>query len=448
MAFLLLFPKRTGVAPGVRRSRLASLLCPYRGEPQAYELAHGTLYASSLADIAPTRISIPTGTRRNPQTSWLDIQTDHDGVRFETDPLGTFPLWVAEDDSRLFVTSEVKSLLAVDGFRIAFEPERWPANRKRLPDYSPYGNVRRVFPGAALHVSPDLATREQRATPLDYRPATMLTVAQDQADRLDAALLASASAMAEASGPWGAFVSGGIDSSLAASLIKRHHGDLRTYTLGTTYANEFSDAAQLAAFLGAEHARVGATEHDALAQFDRAVFCNETIDGLTAETLAQLGVLLTAAAPSVRRIVTGYGADLLFGSMLRHELYMKVTGVDDLQSLIERTCWSGEFAPFHAWSLGIEVHHLFWEPRVMNCAFQIPAGASFDGIREKLVMRTLAVERGYMTVEHAFRKKQALTDGTQFNRLLSEAFGLPDHYSYDAKSARAVAALQRVFAAG
>ena len=121
---------------------------------------------------------------------------------------------------------------------------------------------------------------------------------------------------------------------------------------------------------------------------------------------------------------------------------MKVTGVDDLQSLIERTCWSGEFAPFFAWSLGVEIHHLFWDPAVMNCAFRIPAEASFDGVREKIVLRTLAVARGYLQEKHAFRRKQALTDGTQFNRVLSASLGLTGPHAYAEKSARAIAVLR------
>jgi hypothetical protein len=234
-------------------------------------------------------------------------------------------------------------------------------------------------------------------------------------------------------------------SAAARSLMKRHHRALKTYTLGTEYGDEYADAEDLTSFLGTSHARVHATPGEALTHFERAALCNETVDGLTAETLAQLSVLAEAASAGVRRIVTGYGADLLFGSMLRHELYMNVTAVDDLQSLIERTAWSGEFSPFYAWSLGVEVHHLFWDPRVMGCAFQIPAEASFDGTIEKVVLRTMAVARGRLQKEHAFREKKALTDGTQFNRLLSAALGLSHPYAYDEKSARSVAVLRRLF---
>lgn len=439
MPFLFVWPKQREIV--VDTARLSSLLCPYRGGVTQHALAGGTLYSSSLADVEPQRVAIPSGTKKTPQTAWLEVRVDDTGAHFETDPLGTFPLWLVEDDAFIAITCEMKSLRAL-GFVPVFEPEKWPASRKRPPDYSPYANVRRVFPGAVLHVSSAGDIREDRRSPLVYRPAQMLAPAEQEAE-LDATLLGSARAIASAGTNWGAFLSGGIDSSMATALLHKHHS-LATYTLGTEAGNEYAEAEDLASYLHVSHSRVFASHADALEHFERAVFCNETIDGLTAETLAQLSILAKAATGNVRRIITGYGADLLFGSMLRHELYMKVTGVDDLQSLIERTCWSGEFAPFYAWSLGLEVHNLFWDPAVMNCAFRIPPEASFDGTREKLVMRNLAVARGYMRETHAFRRKQALTDGTQFNRVLSTALGLDSAYAYDEKNTKAIAALRRV----
>jgi len=439
MPFLFLLPKQRDVAPNL--ARLAQLLCPYRGGIERRALGGGQLYVSSLAGVDETGAVIPAHTRKNAQTSWLDVRAVGDGVRFETDPLGTFPLWIAETADFLAITGEVKSLRAIDGFAIDFQPEQWPADRKRPPDYSPYPNVTRARPGAIV-VAERAGWRQDGGSPLVYLPDTPLP-ADQQADALDAALTASARAIVGRDDEWGAFLSGGIDSSTATALVHQRARDVHTFTLGTEHGDEYADAGALAAHLGTTHQRVFATTEAALAHFERAVFCNETIDGLTAETIAQLSVLAEIASKDVRKVVTGYGADLLFGSMLRHQLYMKVTGVDDLQSLIERTCWSGEFAPFYAWSLGVEIHHLFWDPDVMNTAFRVPPEASFDGTHEKVVLRGAMVARGHLLEAHAFRKKQALTDGTQFNRTLSSALGLADRYAYDGKNARAIEVLRR-----
>src|SRR5262249_49079470 len=149
---------------------------------------------------------------------------------------------------------------------------------------------------------------------------------------LAGALLESARAIGATPGPWGAFLSGGTDSSTATSMLRPLHSDVRTYTLGTPFGGEYGDAENVARFLGVANTRVLAGEADAASHFDRAVFSNETIDGLTAETLAQLGILAEAASRDVKRVITGYGSDLLFGAMLRHEMYMKLTAVSDQQA--------------------------------------------------------------------------------------------------------------------
>ena len=440
---------RTPLHPDNDATRLAGLLCPYAGSLRRIALPRGAIFVSQLAGIGegPTVCSIPERTSKAPQTAWLEITSDDDGLRFETDPLGTFPLWVYEDEERLVITGEVKALLALENVRVDFQPGASWDHRKRPPDFSPYRNVRRVLPGAILHVRfhPRLLVVEQGGSPLVYRPASMLPP-EEYAESLDAAIEASAQSIGPGNGGWGTFLSAGIDSSVTTSFMARLHPKLQTFTLGTEHGDEYADAEDLATTLGTRHTRVVASVVTARRHFDRAVFCNETIDGLTAETLAQLGILAEAAASrGVRHVVTGYGADLLFGSMLRHELYMIVTGVDDLQSLIERTFWSGEFAPFYAWSLGVELHHLFWDPSLMNCAFRIPPEASFDGTREKLVLRRIAIWRRYLEERHAFRRKQAMTDGTQFNRILSAALGLASAYAYDDKNAACASRLSELF---
>lgn len=436
----------------VDEQRLTELLCPYRGPIQRVAIAmrggaFGVLRLSSLAGVGQSKCMIPADTRKNASTAWLEVTVDPAGLTFETDPLGTFPLWRYEDDSRVVITSEVKSLVAVQGVQVELDDNALQ-NARHPADFSPFRGVRRVYPGAILRVSPTLELSEERRTPLFYQQNSMFATSSAGEDALDAALTDSAHAICgDGTAPiaWGAFLSGGVDSSLATALTQQRQPDVRTFTLGTSLGNEYSDGEAFASHRGLTHTRVAADAEAALAHFEHVVFCNELVDGLTSEILAQLSILAEAASKNVRRVVTGYGADLLFGSMLRHQQYMKVTAVDDLQSLIERTCWTGEFAPFYAWSRGVEIHHLFWDPVVMNAAFRIPPALSFDGTEEKVLLRSVAVERGHLDRRHARRKKQAMTDGTQFNRLLSSALGIDDSYAYEQKSARCISQLKNVF---
>ncbi len=452
MSFICVFsksdPGRDNVREPLDRQKLASLLCPYQGDITRISFAAADLYLTSLAGAERNgHFLIPADTIKNAQTAWADIHVSADGLHVQTDPMGMFPVWRFEDENLLVITSEVKSLLAL---ATPITPVLKPnddllAFKKRAANFSPYENIKRVQPGAELRVSASLQITETGGLPLNYQPTSFFRDPEDSKRALAAALLQSASTIAPAASRFVTFLSGGIDSSTATALVHRLSPGLETYTLGTEFGDEYAEAADLAQSLKIPHHRVFASAEDASHHFDRAVFCNETVDGLTAETLAQLSVLAQAAECPHTHIVTGYGADLLFGSMLRHELYMKVTGVDDLQSLIERTCWTGEFSPFFAWSLGLRVHHLFWDPALMNCAFRIPYDMNYDGKFEKVVLRSLAEENGWMQHSQAFRKKYALTDGTQFNRVLSNVLGLSDKHGYTQKSEQCIVRLNKIF---
>lgn len=433
----------------VDHEKLVKSLCPYRGELQHAPLENGVLYLSELAECISDKseftCTIPKNSVKNPQTSWLELRGAGRELVFRTDPLGSFPVWYLEEPGRLIITSEVKSLQAlIDRVDVQLDSTALAQPGKRPADFSPYKRIKRLPPGQKLTVDSSLGLHMEGELPLNFKPDEKFNCMDTAREQLASALEHSSESIARVNQPCATFLSGGIDSSTATALMSRLSPQVTTYTLGTEFGNEYADAEELATHLDLPNHRIFADSQSALAHFERAIFCNEVVDGLTAETLAQLSLLCQAASQNVAHVVTGYGADLLFGSMLRHQLYMQVTGVDDLQSLIERTCWSGEFSPFFAWSLGIQVHHLFWDPAVMNCAFRIPDEANFDGEREKVPLRTLAVERGLMKEQHAFRKKYAMTDGTQFNRVLSEAHGLSDKHAYAEKDELCAAYLAKI----
>jgi asparagine synthase (glutamine-hydrolysing) len=121
--------------------------------------------------------------------------------------------------------------------------------------------------------------------------------------------------------PIGAFLSGGIDSAIVASLMTRHAKHVRTFTVGyvdaAAYYEERPAARQVAAHLGTEHTEIAVTSSDALAALD-AVW-----DGLDEPFADSSALPQYIIARETRRHVTvalsGDGSDEVFGGYRKYQ---------------------------------------------------------------------------------------------------------------------------------
>jgi len=168
--------------------------------------------------------------------------------------------------------------------------------------------------------------------------------------------------------------------------------------------------------------------------FQKVTYANEISEGLSAEIFIQLFSLMQAASTSHKYVLTGYGADYLFGGMLKHKLFMQVTGCTDTESLIDRAVWAKEFSPFYAWQIGVVPVHFYWNEDFMEQVLQIPLDYQFSGDIDKYLVRCAAVQEKWLSREIAFRPKLTLTNGTQMNKMFSDYLKLPDEYSYGEKT--------------
>lgn len=417
-------------------SALSSRLCPYSEPPRkAPGTADFTIWATSLATSGPEHIrhTLNTG------TAGFEVRIQGETLAIATDALGTCPIWYARCEEGWIVSPEAKAIAITMSLVLRPSAELIMAGR-RPADWSPFENLFRLPPGSRLLLTKKRAVTEgepQRFEPL----ASSDAAGGDWGRRLGEALVDAFAPSKEATG---SFVSGGIDSSIACSLARRH-GPVTTFSLGTAYGNEFQDARFLADALGCSHREVQLEASDVSGELERVIFQNEVFDGLTAEILLQLSALYGAAAGSCRRITTGYGSDLLFDGMLRHPAYLAAVGLESTPELIERTRWTGELAPFVHWSRGVSADHVFWKTSVIELALRVPRPLCLvDGV-EKHVLREGAVRVGLLPKALAFRKKTALSEGTGANRLLSATLGIAEPYGYGEKSLACVDRLKRLF---
>jgi asparagine synthase (glutamine-hydrolysing) len=169
-----------------------------------------------------------------------------------------------------------------------------------------------VLPSPRTYWSARQAIEESRNHPLDG-PSELLT------DQLESVLSESVGARMVADVPVGAFLSGGVDSSLVVALMQRHSSTpVRTFTVGFADRafDESTEAAAVAAHLGTDHTPVQISDDQAA----------EELPGLSDiwdepfGDVSQIPMLLVSrlARTQVTVCLSGDGGDELFAGYNRH----------------------------------------------------------------------------------------------------------------------------------
>ena len=249
------------------------------------------------------------------------------------DHFGQKPLFYTVTDGRLTFASEVKALLADDPTLAELSPfalDQYLTLRFVQPPETFFPRVR-ALPPAHYMVWEDGRPRVERYWQLAYGPKWTDGEAE-LLDRIDALLAETVSAHLLSDVPVGAFLSGGLDSTLIASYAARELGaELRTFSMGIPYRdlNELPAAAAVAARYGTRHFAEEVTPtvvHD-LPRLVAAL--DEPADPLSMCLLH----LARMTAREVKVVLGGDGGDELFGGYDRYsadrwlDLYRNVPSV-------------------------------------------------------------------------------------------------------------------------
>jgi asparagine synthase (glutamine-hydrolysing) len=230
------------------------------------------------------------------------------------DPFGIKPLYVLHHrDGGVSLASELPALL-IDSDARPIDPlgvAQFLAFGHTGPALTAYDRVRKLLPGVVWEWGPELAQATGRRT---GRPVTAgLTVSDVIDDTVAAHLVADVEV--------GVFLSGGIDSTLVAASAAAMVPDLRTYTISfpdRPAIDESGLAERNAAALGTKHTTVPVRDGDlAAAAVELTVRHGEPFGDAAALALM---VLAKAASQDVKVVLTGEGADEMFGGYRRYDL--------------------------------------------------------------------------------------------------------------------------------
>jgi asparagine synthase (glutamine-hydrolysing) len=238
----------------------------------------------------------------------LILARDHFGIK---------PLLYAEPNGAFVFASELKAMLASG----MVEPEIDPAAVRQLLNLGSVYQPRTIIAGVKALPSAHMiiVTRAGRRIErywsygLDRINGLRRRSYEEQLEALHAVIRESIRLQMMADVPVGAFLSGGVDSSLVVAMMSRATGaHVKTFSVGfeagANATDESHEAAEMAAVLETEHSRVLITAADMethLARFVRGID-QPSVDGLNSYFVSY------AAAQAVTVSLSGTGGDEVF----------------------------------------------------------------------------------------------------------------------------------------
>ena len=264
-----------------------------------------------------------------------DIQTDTMFVA--RDRLGIKPLYLAEYEGRVVAASELKAIVRDPQFPRDIDPRA--VNLYLRFGYVPaplsiFRGVRKLLPGHYAVIDRN-GLRTQRYWDLAERALSLRHEAPsseaEATERLDDLLRSAVKYRMIADVPVGAFLSGGVDSSLVVALMQEQSSSaVRTFTIGFSEKeyDESSHARAVARHLGTDHHEERCSPEDLLGVLPTVV---ETFDEPFADSSAIPTYLVSRLARRhVKVSLSGDGGDELFFGYMRYHAYARLRALDSV----------------------------------------------------------------------------------------------------------------------
>ena len=238
------------------------------------------------------------------------------------DPFGEKPFYYSRYNGDFSFASELSALACLPDFKASMDlasVAKFLCLQYIAGSDSLYQGIHKLKPGHFLTLDHRGALREQRYFEFQPEPSEAYDEA-DLLDELEAILVRSIQRRFRADVPVGAFLSGGLDSSLVVALATKKLGmDIQTFTIGFEgwSDSEHLTARETAAYLGTRHTEK-ILDPSCYALFDELVSKVDEPNGDT--SLLPTYLLSQMAREHVKVVLSGDGADELFGGYGRYFL--------------------------------------------------------------------------------------------------------------------------------
>lgn len=238
------------------------------------------------------------------------------------DRFGKKPLFVSHLDGALVFASEIKALLQFPGLTAR-------VNHRALGDYFRYryvpapatlfAGVHKLMPGSYLTCDAEGISETRYYVPPDGQPRPPTRVSSDPTQEFLNLLDDSVRVRMVSDVPFGAFLSGGIDSSAIVGLMARHSNlPVKTFSVGfaeSTYS-ELKYARVIAEHFRTEHHELVVSQAHLLEHLPHLTHLRDA--PIAEPSDIPIYLLALEARRSIKMVLTGEGSDELLGGYPKH----------------------------------------------------------------------------------------------------------------------------------
>jgi carbapenam-3-carboxylate synthase len=218
----------------------------------------------------------------------------------------------------------------------------------------------------------------------------------------------------------GVTLSGGVDSGSVAAIATVAGRRLSSYTVGSSFGNEFETAAEVAALLGSRHHEMVMTLQNLQDLLPDLVRLLETWDPITLQIAAPMAFLYRHIAGRRMTLISGYGADLIFAGVADPSLPEKELERQILRQ-VQLTIPTNEFSPALAARYETTVRCPYWSPAMLIAGLSIRGRLKMRDGEVKHVLRCAA--ESWLPPNIAWRKKVGIHEGSSMHRMFNECLG-------------------------
>ncbi|HVL68019.1 MAG TPA: asparagine synthase B [Vicinamibacterales bacterium] len=259
-----------------------------------------------------------------------------------------------------------------------------------------------------------------------YAPAWQHTVPDRRADPacIRAALVAAVRKRLMSDVPWGVLLSGGLDSSLVASIATRLCREAglpppRSFSIGLEGAPDLIAARRVAHFLGCDHHEFTFSLDEALALIPRAVYQLESYQQIRTAVPTMI-LAERVRAHGVKMVLSGEGADEIFGGYLYFHAAPSAAAFHE--ETVRKTLRLHQYDVMRAnkapMAHGVELRFPFLDRALMDLVLSIDPRDRMvgpDGIEKRVLRHAFDdAECPWLPAEVLWRQKEQFSDGVGY----------------------------------